>query len=56
MEEALSSFNAVAPVVNQPTICMEKFLRNVAGVAVHAGYAWLDGGLCNVVDDLIIQQ
>ena len=29
-------------------------LEEVAGVAVHDGYAWLDEGLCNVVDDLVI--
>ena len=32
-----------------------KFLKEVARVAVHARYTWLNEGLCNVVDGLIIQ-
>ena len=62
LEEALSSsFNVVAPSVNLCVVIlwfdlpfMEKFLEELAGLAVHAGYPWLDGELYNVVDDFII--
>ena len=57
-----SFFNIAAPVVSlYIVICkvglrfMDKFLEEVGVVAVHARYAWLDEGLCDVVDDLIIQ-
>ena len=63
LEEAVSlSFNVGAPIAYRCVVVLwvglffaEKFLGEVATVAVHAGYAWLGEGLCNIVDDLIIQ-
>ena len=62
MEEAWSSFAVVVSSIDPcifiswvDLLFMEKFLEEVAGVAVHVGCAWLDEGLSNVVDDLIIQ-
>ena len=56
-----SSFNVGAPIAYYCVVLLwvgiffaEKFLGEVARVAVHTGYAWLNEGLCNIVDDLII--
>ena len=64
LEDALlSSFDVVAPSVSLCVVVLcvglpfvEKFLEEVVGVAVHARCAWLNEGLCNIVDDLVIQS
>ena len=63
LEEAvLSSFGVGAPnfvpllfVLWGGPFFAEELLQGVAHVAVHTGYAWLDGRLCYIVDDLVIQ-
>ena len=63
LEDAVSSsFGVSVPIVYHCVVVLwgglfftEVFLEGVARVVVHAGYAWLDEGLCNIVDVLIIQ-
>ena len=64
LEEVIlsSSFNVGAPIVYRCEVVLsgglffkEDFLEELARVALHAGCAWLDEGLCNIVDDVIIQ-
>ena len=62
MEEAWSSLDPVAPVVNLYLIIpwvdlcfLQKFLEEVYVAAMYIKCTWLYKGLCNVVDDIVGQ-